>query len=165
MPKTKTRKTDVKRLIDESGNVQASICMLFSLYEESLSIDGTDKRQLLDVGVLVRHSYESAMSKEALKHSDLFQNCHNVRTGREWIDGKEVFLCNSKDFARYATAQEKEIVRNSGKFPFRFYAASGLSQNFPLYQFIDSIDEHSGIYRYELETMHAIAKDKNWRVV
>lgn len=151
---TKTRKTDVKRLIDESGNVQAMIY-----------IEVIQNKSGIEIGFRSKYSYDAAASESLINKTDLWQNCIDVRNDSVVIDGLTYDLGYYREFFRFATDEEKETLRKSAKYPFGFYLGSVLnSGNFQKY-FLDSFDEAASTLRYETEVLLAVAKERNWRVV
>lgn len=152
MTKAKTRKTDVKRLIDESGNVQAVIYIEF-----------TQNESMIEIGFRSRYSYKAAES--AIGKTDLWHYCERVRHSDSVINGVSVDMGYFKNFFRFATDEEKKILKESAKYPFGFYLGSVLnSGNWQKY-FLDSLDEVTSTLRYETEVLHAIAKENNWQIV
>ena len=152
MTKAKTRKLDVKRLIDESGNVQAMIYIEIEQEEDSVSI-----------GFRSKYSYEAAES--AIGKTDLWHYCEKVRHADSIIYGVSFDMGYFKNFFRFATYEEKKTLRESGKYPFGFYLGSVLNnENFTKY-FLDSLDEVTSTLRYETKVLFAIAKERNWQVI
>lgn len=152
MTKAKTRKLDVKRLIDENGNVQA---MIF--------IEVTQNKNTIEIGFRSKYSYEAAAL--AISKTDLWQYCEKVRHSESVINGKNTDMGYVKEFFRFATEEEKKTLRESGKYPFGFYLGSVLnSVNLQKY-FLDSLDEVTSTLRYETEVLLAIAKERNWQVI
>lgn len=145
MPKTKTRKESVKRLIDASGNVQAMIYIEF-----------TEGKDSLFVGYRLRASYDAAMSDSALNGIDLYHHCDAVPSSESCDMGYH------STFNEYATRIERELVKTSAKFPFSFYIGSGVSS---LCKFSEALDDVKSPYLYDLEALYKIAKEKGWSVV
>lgn len=152
MTKAKTRKLDVKRLIDESGNVQAMIY-----------IEVAQNKRMIEIGFRSKYSYKAAPL--AIGKTDLWQYCGKIRNSASVINGKNTDMGYVKDFFRFATDEEKETLRKSAKYPFSFYLGSVLnSENLQKY-FLDSLDEVTSTLRYETEILLAIAKERNWKVI